>query len=513
MKKLLLLIIFSSILFSQQLQKDYPIKPVSFTDVNLTDNFWKPKLEINRDVTIPLAFQKSEETGRLKNFLIAAGLDTGKFCTQYPFDDSDIYKNIEAASYVLQITPDPELDAYLDTLINYIGLAQEDDGYLFTNRTIDSVNTHEWVGPERWMKTEYLSHELYNLGHLYEAATAHYLATGKKSLLNIALKSAELIDKEFGWGKLEIVPGHQIIEMGLVKLYRITGEEKYLKLAQFFIDRRGKGENKGYGDYAQMHKPFVEQDSAFGHAVRAEYMYSGATDIAALTGNKEFVTALDKIWEDIVYRKLYITGGTGAAGGHEGFGLPYELPNQKAYCETCASIANVFWNYRMFLLKGEAKYYDVLERILYNGLISGVSLSGDRFFYPNPLAADGTYERKEWFGCACCPVNVTRTLPAVPGYVYAVNNNGIYVNLFIGNYATIDYKGDKISIEQYTQYPWEGKVEIVVNPEQSSRFDLLVRIPGWATEQPVPGDLYSYASHMDLPLKLFVNGIGRKAGC
>lgn len=496
--------------YPQKIKKDYPIKPVPFTKVKLTDSFWAPRLTMDHNITIPLAFRKSEETGRVKNFKIAGGLEEGKFCSQYPFDDSDVYKNIEAASYIIQLNHDKKLEAYVDSLIYFIGKAQERDGYLYTNRTIDPKNTHEWAGSERWQHVEGLSHELYNVGHMYEAAVAHYQATGKKSFLNIAIKNADLIDKVFGWGKLERVPGHEVIEMGLVKLYRVTGKEKYLKLAQFFIDKRGKGENQQYGDYAQMHKPFIEQDEAVGHAVRAEYLYSGVTDVAALTGNQEYINALDKIWNDIVNKKIYITGGTGATGGNEGFGLPYDLPNLSAYCETCASVANVFWNQRMFLLKGESKYFDLLERILYNSMLSGISLSGDRFFYPNPLASMGNNQRVEWFGCACCPPNVTRTIASIPGYVYAVGEKGLFVNLFVQNNSEIEFKGQKINVRQTTDYPWNGKVEISVDPIKSSNFSVYIRIPGWALEKPMPGELYNYKEKFDQPVKLFVNGEEQK---
>ncbi len=496
--------------FPQKNKKDYPIRPVSFTAVKLTDSFWAPRLTLDHNITIPLAFRKSEETGRVKNFKIAGGLEEGKFCSQYPFDDSDVYKNIEAASYIIQVNHDKKLEAYVDTLIHFIEKAQEKDGYLYTNRTIDPKNAHVWAGSERWQHEEELSHELYNVGHMYEAAVAHYQATGKKSFLNVAIKNADLIDKVFGWGKLERVPGHQVIEMGLVKLYRVTGKEKYLKLAQFFIDKRGKGENQKYGDYAQMHKPFIEQDEAVGHAVRAEYLYSGATDVAALTGNQEYVKALDKIWNDIVNKKIYVTGGTGATGGNEGFGLPYDLPNLSAYCETCASVANVFWNQRMFQLKGESKYFDLLERVLYNSMLSGISLSGDRFFYPNPLASMGNHQRVEWFGCACCPPNITRTIASIPGYVYAVGEKGIFVNLFIQNNSTIEYKGQAINVKQTTNYPWDGKISISINPVKSSNFSVFIRIPGWALEKPMPGDLYTYKEKMNLPVELAVNNEEQK---
>ena len=486
--------------------KDYNYKPVSFTQVKFTDNFWAPKIKVNKEVTIPVGFRKSEEEGRIDNFKIAGKLKKGKFASIYPFDDTDVYKMIEAASYSLQVSPDPKLDSYIDTVIEYIAAAQEPDGYLYTNRTIDPQNAHEWAGKTRWEKEEELSHELYNAGHMYEAAVAHFQATGKKSFLNIAIKNADLIDNVFGWGKLEKVPGHQVIEMGLVKLFKVTNDARYFYLAKFFIDKRGKGENQKYGDYAQMQKPFVEQDEAVGHAVRAGYLYAGAADVAALTDDKAYKTALKKIWEDVVYRKLYLTGGTGAEGGHEGFGAPYKLPNSSAYCETCASISDVFWNQRMFLLEGDAKYIDVLEKTLYNGVISGVSLSGDKFFYPNPLASYGSLTRSEWFGCACCPPNVARLIPSVPGYVYATRGNDVYINLFVQSEAEFNAGTGKLSLKQKTDYPWDGRILINVSPEKSSAFNLYLRIPGWARNEAVPGNLYKFANSANKKIKILVNG-------
>ena len=357
-------ILFNSCSEKKTITNEYPISPVPFTNVKVTDNFWANRIKTNHEVTIPIAIQKSDETGRIKNFAIAAGLEEGVFCSPYPFDDSDIYKIIEGAAYSLQMFPDPELEETVDSLIFLIDEAQEDDGYLFTNRTIMGENGHEWIGKSRWEKVDDLSHELYNLGHFYEAATAYYQATGKRKILDIAIKSADLIDSVFGYGKLENWPGHQEVEIGLVKLYRDTGEKRYLDLAKFFLDIRGKdalGEKKTYN---QSHIPVTDQTEAVGHSVRAAYMWSGMADVAALTGDQAYINAITKIWEDVVYKKLYITGGIGAEGGHEGFGGPYELPNGRAYCETCAAIANVFWNHRMFLMTGEAKYIDVLERSL-----------------------------------------------------------------------------------------------------------------------------------------------------
>ena len=481
--------------------KDYPIQPVSFTKVKLTDNFWAPRIKLNHDVTIPIALQQCYITGRVENFKIAGKLTKGKFQSEYPFDDSDIYKIIEGASYSLQTNSDPYLEKRIDTLIYYIGLAQEPDGYLYTNRTIDSLHMHPWVGKKRWEKDPILSHELYNLGHLYEAAYAHFLATGKRTLLNIAIKSANLVDHDFGSGKLSYYPGHQVIEMGLAKLYRITNNERYLKLSKFFLDCR-----KGGDEYNQAHKPVIEQDKIVGHAVRATYMYSGMADVSALTGEVAYKNAIDKIWEDLLKTKYYITGGIGSGGDNEGFGEPYYLPNMSAYNETCASISNVMWNFRMFLLEGDSKFYDVLERTLYNSLLSGISLSADHFFYPNPLESQGQHSRSTWFGCACCPSNICRFIPSMPGYVYAQKGDDLFVNLFVNSTANIVLNGKKVVLEQKTDYPWNGKVEFTIKPEKTGKFNLMIRIPGWAQDQAVPTDLYHFSKKSTTPVTLTVNG-------
>ena len=485
---------------------DYPYKPVPFTAVQISDQFWLPRIETNSKVTIPYAFKQCEKTGRIDNFAIAGGLKEGKFCSKYPFDDSDVYKIIEGASYSLSVQHDPELEKYLDGLISKIAAAQEDDGYLYTARTIDPDHLPvDWAGKERWSNL-YMSHELYNVGHLYEAAVAHYQATGKRTLLDVALKNAELINKVFGPGKRHGAPGHQEIEIGLVKLYRLTGKKKYLDLAKFFLDERGHAEyRKLYGEYSQDHKPVVEQSEAVGHAVRAVYMYSGMADVAALTGDTSYVQAIDRIWDNVVSRKMYLTGGIGAAGGIEGFGADYELPNAIAYCETCASIANVLWNQRMFLLHGEAKYIDVLERVLYNGFLSGVSLSGDSFFYPNPLESSGQHKRSAWFACACCPSNITRFIPSISGYVYAIQHDTLFVNLFVSSSASVELKGRKIEVKQETKYPWEGKVRILVEPKKPAEFAVHIRIPGWSKNQPVPSNLYSYLDTQVEKISLLVN--------
>jgi DUF1680 family protein len=485
---------------------DYPIQPVPFTSVKLTDNFWAPRIKRNASVTIPIAFGYCESTGRVRNFEIAAGLDTGKFQTIYPFDDSDVYKIIEGASYSLQTFPDSKLDAYLDTLIQKIGLAQEPDGYLYTNRTIaekhGGAGLHEWAGKNRWEMDSVLSHELYNLGHLYEAAVAHYQATGKRTLLDIALKSADLVNKDFGNDRIKVFPGHQVIEMGLVKLYRTTGEKKYLDLAKFFLDIRGP---KGR-EYNQANMKPVDQTEPVGHSVRATYMYSGMADIAAIENDGAYLNAITRIWENLVYGKIYLTGGIGASGGNEGFAGPFVLPNMSAYCETCASIGDIFFNHRLFLLHGQAKYIDILEKTLYNSMLSGVSLSADRFFYPNPLESSGKNQRQAWFGCACCPSNVARFVPAIPGYIYAVTDKDLYVNLFISNNANIVLGKSKVTITQKANFPWDGKVEMTIKPEKSSEFVIKIRIPGWAQNVAIPGGLYKFRDNNSEQVKLLVNG-------
>jgi hypothetical protein len=488
--------------------QDYPIRPVPFTAVHLNDVFWAPKIETNRKVTIPFAFQECVLTGRVENFIHAAEALRGQLSSAdrkipaYPFDDTDIYKVIEGASYTLSVKPDPALESYVDGLIVKIGAAQEPDGYLYTARTIDPQHPHKWAGPERWVDEEVLSHELYDLGHLYEAAVAYYQATGKRSLLDIALRSANLLCDTFGPGKRTIWPGHQIVEMGLVKLYRVTGDERYLNLAKFMLDSRGPGGNS----YNQANLRVVDQTYAEGHAVRATYMYSGMADVAAMTGDAAYVRAIDKIWENVVGKKLYITGGIGAIGAGEAFGSDYELPNLSAYAETCAAVGNDFWNQRLFLLHGDAKYVDVMERTLYNGLISGVSLDGKSFFYQNPLESMGRRGRSPWFGVACCPGNITRFMASVPGYVYALGNDALYVNLFAAGEAEIKVGQRMVKVVQQTRYPWDGSVKISVDPGAPARFAVNVRIPGWARNEPVPSNLYRFADSVNEPVKLCVDG-------
>ena len=502
------IVLMVSMMCGTPAKKDYSIQPVSFTDVRFTDRFWAPRMETNRSVTIPHAFAKCEENGRMDNFAIAGGLMEGKQKGIYPFDDTDVYKTLEGASYALMLQPDPHLEAYLDSVIALIAAAQEEDGYLYTARTNKAERLKRWFGDERWEKLEG-SHELYNAGHLFEAAAAHYQATGKRNLLDVALKFADLIDRTFGPGKLRKPPGHQVIELGLVKLYRVTGDERYLNHAKFLLDVRGKplDGRKLRGEYNQDHKPVIEQDEAVGHAVRASYMYAGMADVAALTGDKEYIRAIDRLWENVAGKKLYLNGGIGAAGSNEGFIGNYDLPNMSAYNETCASIGNVYWNHRQFLLHGDGKYIDVMERTLYNALLSGISLDGMRFFYPNPLESVGQHERSEWFGCACCPGNVTRFIASVPGYVYAVEDDRLYVNLYASNGGTVQIKRRTIQVIQETDYPWDGRVRIRVIPEiPGMKFTLLLRIPDWAQGKPLATDLYRYLNDDRVDVRIDVNG-------
>jgi len=488
-----------------QLRNDYPIQPVPFTQVHVTDNFWAPKIRVNAEVTIPYTLEQCKKEGRIDNFLRAAGKLKDDKNTSFTFDDTDLYKIIEGASYSLQAKANPSLSKYLDTLIAYIGDAQEKDGYLYTFRTMNNSKPHEWMGTKRWEKEEDLSHELYNSGHLYEAAVAHYQATGKKTLLNIATRNADLLVKTFGWGKEEKFPGHQIVETGLTKLYRVTGKKEYLDLAKFFLDLRGMPGHMNQ-EYSQSHIKVVDQHTAVGHAVRATYMYTGMADVAALTGDKQYLSAIDDIWRDVTDKKIYITGGIGATGNGEAFGADYDLPNMSAYAETCAAIANVYWNSRMFLLHGDAKYIDVLERTLYNGLLSGISLSGDHFFYPNPLASLGQHQRRPWWDCACCVSNMTRFLPSMPGYIYAQNKNDLYINLFAGSSSVIKLPVANVSIIQQTNYPWEGKNELTINPSKKAQFAIHIRIPGWAVDKPMPGNLYEDENKSSKQITILLNG-------
>ena len=487
-------------------QPDAPIQEVPFTQVHIEDQFWSPRIETNRTVSIPSAFKECEKNGRFDNFALAASMIQGEHQGDFSFDDTDPYKVIEGASYSLAVKYDPKLDHYLDSVITIIAAAQEPDGYLTTCVTNKCTRLSGWWGSSRWEKIN--SHELYNSGHLYEAAVAHYRATGKRTLLDVAIKNADLVCQVFGpnEGQKHVPSGHPIIEMALAKLYKVTGDEKYLNMAKYFVEETGRGtDGHRLNAYSQDHKPILQQDEIVGHAVRAGYLYSGVADVAALTHDTAYFHALTRLWENLVSKKLFITGGMGSRPQGEGFGPNYELNNHTNYCETCASIANVYWNYRMFLATGEAKYMDVLERALYNGVISGVSLSGDKFFYDNPLESMGEHERQRWFGCACCPGNVTRFMASVSNYVYATQGNDIYVNLYIQGKSEMKTTDNQVQLVQTTGYPWEGKVSIQVKPEKESEFAIRLRIPGWLQSTPVASDLYAYTTPAEKYI-LKVNG-------
>lgn len=483
------------------------ITEVPFTQVRFQDSFWLPRMETNRTVSIPSAFKECEKNGRFDNFAIAGGLKEGEHRGDFSFDDTDPYKIIEGASYSLAVKYDARLDAYLDSVITLIAAAQEPDGYLTTCVTNKCTRLSGWWGTHRWEKIN--SHELYNSGHLYEAAVAHYRATGKRSLLDVAIRNADLVCQVFGpeEGQKHVPSGHPIVEMALAKLYKVTGNEQYLRTARYFVEETGRcTDGHAPSEYSQDHKPILQQDEIVGHAVRAGYLYSGVADVAALTGDTAYYHALSRIWENMAGRKLYITGGIGSRAQGEGFGPDYELHNHTAYCETCAAIANVYWNHRMFLATGNSKYYDVVERALYNGVLSGVSLSGDRFFYDNPLESMGQHERQAWFGCACCPGNITRFMASVPHYTYATQGNDVFVNLFVESQAEIPTTGNRLELHQATDYPWDGTVNLTVNPRKKQDFALRIRIPGWAKGRPVPTDLYHYIKTEDITFSLTVNG-------
>ena len=493
-------------------QPDAPIQEVPFTQVHLSDSFWLPRIETNRTVSIPSAFKECEKNGRFDNFAIAAGLKKGEHRGDFSFDDTDPYKVIEGASYSLAVKYDPQLDHYLDSVISIIAAAQEPDGYLTTCVTNKCYRLSGWWGRSKWEKIN--SHELYNSGHMYEAAVAHFRATGKRTFLDVAIKNADLVCKTFGpdEGQIHRPSGHPIVEMALCKLYKVTGDRKYLDMAKYFVEETGRGtDGHKLSEYSQDHKPILQQDEIVGHAVRAGYLYSGVADVAALTNDTAYFHALTRLWDNLVSKKLYITGGMGSRAQGEGFGPNYELQNHTAYCETCAAIANVYWNHRMFLATGDSKYIDVLERALYNGVISGVSLSGDKFFYDNPLESMGQHERQRWFGCACCPGNVTRFIASVPNYAYATQQNDIYVNLYIQGKAEMQLADSThVTLEQTTGYPWNGKIAIKVTPDKEGEFAIRLRIPSWTKGAPVASDLYAYT---DAPKEytLKVNGSSARA--
>ena len=506
MKRLHSLIMFFALMVCAEAVAQ--IEEVPFTAVHINDRFWAPRIEVNRTVSIPSAFRECEKNGRFDNFAIAAGLMQGEHRGDFSFDDTDPYKVIEGASYSLAVHYDKQLDEYLDSVIAIIAKAQEPDGYLTTCVTNKCYRLSGWWGRSKWEKIN--SHELYNSGHLIESAVAHYRATGKKTFLSVAIKNADLVCKTFGpnEGQIHRPGGHPIIEMALCKLYKVTGNRKYLEGARYFVEETGRcTDGHRPSMYSQDHMPILQQQEIVGHAVRAGYLYSGVADVAALTGDTAYQTALQRIWENMSSKKLFITGGIGSRAQGEGFGPNYELNSHTAYCETCAAIANVYWNHRMFLATGESKYMDVVERALYNNVLSGVSLSGDKFFYDNPLESGGEHERQRWFGCACCPGNITRFIASVPGLVMAYRANGsnganrtIFVNLYVQGTAKVG----GLELEQTTDYPWDGKVRIRVG-KGSGRYAIKLRVPSWLKSSPTNNSLYTYIDR-PRPYSVSVNG-------
>jgi len=472
--------------FSQtHLQK---IEPVNFADVNITDEFWKPKIDKVATKTLSACIYQTEvATPRIRNFEKVARKKGEKHEGIF-YDDSDVFKALEAMAYSLKTHPSAEMEKKCDEWIDKIAAAQQPDGYLNTWYTLKGLQ-------DRY--TDMSMHEDYNAGHMIEAGVAYFNATGKRKLLDVCIKWADQFDALFGPGKRDWVTGHQELELALVKLYKVTKNEKYLKLADWLLSERGKKLAKGYTwtdwkdtAYAQDVLPVKQQTQITGHAVRAMYMYTGAADVAAQTGDVDYMKAMRNVWEDVVYRNMYITGGIGSAGSNEGFSNDYDLPNEQAYCETCASVGMVFWNQRMNALTGNAEYIDVLERSLYNGALDGLSLSGDRFFYGNPLASRGQHQRREWFGTACCPANIARLVASLGNYIYAKSEDAIYVNLFVGSNTTIPLKSGNVNVKMETNYPWEGKVKLMIDPVKKGKFSILIRVPGWDREQAIPGDLY-----------------------
>lgn len=480
------------------------LEPVSFSTVHITDAFWKPRVDAVAQVTIPVCMDQTEiKTPRIRNFEKVARKQGEKHEGIY-FDDSDVYKALEAIAYSLRNQPDATVEMRADGWIAKIAAAQQPDGYLNTYYTLTGLD-------KRWTDME--KHEDYCAGHLIEAGIAYFQTTGKRTLLDVAIRFANHIDSMFRLQNRHWVSGHQELELALVKLYHLTENERYLKLAQWYLDQRGHGYGRGviWDDwkdpaYCQDDQPVQAQRQIKGHAVRAMYLYTGAADVAASANDTGYTTAMKSIWEDVVYRNMYLTGGIGSSGRNEGFTTDYDLPNDAAYCETCASVGMVFWNQRMNGLTGDSKYIDVLERSLYNGALDGLSLKGDRFFYGNPLFSAGGYNRREWFGTACCPSNIARLVASLGDYIYAKNNAAVWVNLFIGSTATIALPKGKVELQQQTAYPWDGKVQIRIHPERKLKWALHLRIPGWARNQPSPGDTYRYLNNAAVGFTILVNG-------
>ena len=484
------------------------VQAVPFDRVTVTGGLWRERMDVNRKVSLPHVWGKCEhfkkangqDSRRLDNFRKAGGSMPGEFTGTY-FNDSDVYKIIQGTAYSLQNHPDPELEAYTDDVIDAIAAAQWDDGYLYTFYSIPHKPEARWTNIGSM-------HELYCAGHLFEGAVAYYKATGKRKLLDVALRFADLICATFGPGKKSNPPGHQEIELALIQLYQVTGKQRYLDTAKFFIDQRGHGEGRNlYGTYSQDHIPFVQQEKGVGHSVRAGYLYCAATDIALIQHDEAYGNALLRLWDNITNTKTYITGGIGQPGGPEGFANDYELGNS-CYAETCSGIAFAMWNHRLHRMTGESKYLDIMERTFLNNMLSSLSQEGNKHYYTNPLMTNGR-SRWEWPGhdCACCPSNLVRVISSISGYAYSHRNNTIHVNLYLRSQGTIPLPYNAVTLNQTTNYPWDGDVRISVDPEKRGKFAVRLRIPGWAQGLPVPGNLYKYIEAHHEPITLAVNGL------
>jgi uncharacterized protein len=509
MKTTLLLLAFLS--FPAQAQfVAQRFEPVGFADVTITDSFWKPKMDKVATATLQACIRQTEtKTGRIRNFEKVARMENGKLGgTPHEgiyYDDSDVYKAIEAMAYSLKNRPDAAIQQKADEWIDKIAAAQQPDGYLNTYYTLTGLD-------KRWTDME--KHEDYCAGHLIEAAVAYYNTTGKRKLLDVAIRFADHIDSTFRVPNRHWVSGHQEIELALMRLYHLTKQDRYLKLADWFLAQRGHGYGKGkiWDDwknpkYCQDDVPVKDQKEITGHAVRAMYLYTGAADVAAATKDPGYLSAMTTVWNDVVFRNMYLTGGIGSSGRNEGFTEDYDLPNASAYCETCASVGMVFWNQRMNLLTGESKYIDVLERSLYNGALDGLSLSGDRFFYGNPLSSVGNTGRSEWFGTACCPSNIARLVASLGDYIYGQSPEGAWVNLYVSSKTTLTLNKTGVPVQLETNYPWEGRVKLTMSPAQPVAYALHLRLPGWAKNEPAPGGLYGFSDAAPAtPITVLLNG-------
>ncbi len=455
------------------------LRPVPFTRVEFHGGFWESRLEVNRRATVPTNLESCQKTGRLRNFAQCAGVEEGPF-RGHIFHDSDVYKVLEGVAYSLQNSPDPDLRQQLDRIVGHIAKCQRPDGYVNTYFTMKEPK-------KRWNNLSH-AHELYCAGHMFEAAVAHYQATGERTFLDVATRFADYIDTVFGDGpdQLHGVAGHEEIELALIKLWRATDNDRYLKLAQWFVDARGNAEtrDKLFGTYCQDHKPIRQQTEPVGHCVRAMYLYAAVTDLAAITGDAGYRAAMDRLWHEVVEKKMYVTGGIGVQHHGEGFARDYFLPNDEAYSETCAALGMVFWNHRLALLHGQGRFADVVERELYNAGISGVSLDGKTFFYVNPMSSRGNQHRQPWYGCACCPTNVVRFIASVGDYFYAASADGDAATIlqYAAGKGTVPLEGGNVTLVQRTGYPWRENVQIIVEPEGVTDFGLRLRIPDWCKD-------------------------------